>query len=246
MALHDALTGLPNQVLLEDRICKVIQLPPRNHDRAAMCFIDLDHFKNINDAYGHKAGDALLLSSGPGPREEPARRRHRGAGAATSSSPCCRPVQPKTPGPVARKLQKMMPRSFCGWPTNRSTPPSAWASQCSPTTATASNPCWPTPTGRCSTPVPGRNNFQLFSEMSARAWAGLYIQAKLADAIQGGQIEVWFQPQVRTERDAEGRHRLVGIEALARWHDNDLGWISPATFIPMAEASGLIMTSASG
>jgi diguanylate cyclase (GGDEF)-like protein len=62
MAMHDALTGLPNRVLLEDRLKQAIQQAARKGNRVGVCFIDLDHFKNINDAYGHKTGDALLVN----------------------------------------------------------------------------------------------------------------------------------------------------------------------------------------
>ena len=62
MALHDPLTNLPNRALLEDRIRKAVQLADRGGHHVAVCFIDLDHFKNINDAYGHRSGDALLVS----------------------------------------------------------------------------------------------------------------------------------------------------------------------------------------
>lgn len=85
----------------------------------------------------------------------------------------------------------------------------------------------------------GRNNVQLFSDMSNKGLGKkeLYIQARLAQAIREERITVWFQPLVKTGRDGV---KLVGAEALARWHDEELGWISPASFIPMAENLGLI------
>ena len=94
------------------------------------------------------------------------------------------------------------------------------------------------PTGRCFyAKSQGRNNFQLFSDMSARGLGKkeLYIQSRLAQAIRDGRITSWFQPQFAARPDADGKRQLTGTEALARWHDADLGWISPGTFIPMAE-----------
>ncbi len=243
MALHDALTGLPNRVLLEDRVCKTIQLARRNQDRVAVCFIDLDHFKNINDAYGHKAGDALLLSMAQA-LEKNLRDGDTVARWGGDEFVALLPgiVNIEDARQVARKLQKVMPRSFAvaGQPINATF--SMGIAMFPDDGDSVESLLAHADRAMFYAKSQGRNNFQLFSEMSAKGLGKkeLYIQAKLADAIQGGQIEVWFQPQVRTERDAEGRHRLVGIEALARWHDKDLGWISPATFIPMAESLGLI------
>jgi EAL domain-containing protein (putative c-di-GMP-specific phosphodiesterase class I) len=87
----------------------------------------------------------------------------------------------------------------------------------------------------------GRNNFQMFSDMSLKGLGKkeLYIQSRLAQAIREGLVTVWFQPLVSYTRGAATPH-LIGVEALARWHDADFGWISPGSFIPMAENLGLI------
>lgn len=63
MALHDALTGLPNRILLEDRLAQAIALARRNQKRVAVLILDLDHFKNINDTFGHATGDHLLVAT---------------------------------------------------------------------------------------------------------------------------------------------------------------------------------------
>lgn len=243
MALHDALTGLPNRVLLEDRICKAIQLASRSHDRVAICFIDLDHFKNINDAYGHKAGDALLLSIA----QALTHNLREGDSVARWGGDEFVALLPGLDGledarQVARKLQKLMPRSFslagqplsatfsmgiAIFPDDGNDPESLLAHA---------------DRAMFYAKAQGRNNFQFFSEMSAKGLGRkeLYIQTLLADAVGNGRIEVWFQPQVGATPDADGRHPLVGVEALARWQAPDVGWVSPATFIPMAESLGLI------
>ncbi len=243
MALHDALTGLPNRVLLEDRICKAIQLARRTQDRVAVCFIDLDHFKNINDAYGHKAGDSLLLSMAKALeaclRDGDTVARW-GGDEFVALLPGLASLEDTRQ--VARKLQKVMQQRYDlgGQPINA--------------TFSMGIALFPDDGDSVDTLLAhadramfyaksqGRNNFQLFNEMSAKGLGKkeLYIQSRLAQAIRDGVIDAWFQPQVRTLADPDGRHRLVGIEALARWHDPDLGWISPATFIPMAESQGLI------
>lgn len=243
MALHDALTGLPNRVLLEDRICKAIQLASRSHDRVAVCFIDLDHFKNINDAYGHKAGDTLLLSIA----QALTHNLRDGDSVARWGGDEFVALLPGLSGledarQVARKLQKLMPRSF------------SLAGQPLSATFSMGIAIFPDDGDDVETllahadramfyaKAQGRNNFQFFSEMSAKGLGRkeLYIQTLLAEAVGNGRIEVWFQPQVASTPDADGRHPLVGVEALARWQAPDIGWVSPATFIPMAENLGLI------
>jgi predicted signal transduction protein with EAL and GGDEF domain len=88
----------------------------------------------------------------------------------------------------------------------------------------------------------GRNNYQLFGDMNSKDMGkkDLYVQARLAQAIRDARISVWFQPLVAAEPGTNGRMRLVGVEALARWQDPDIGWVHPASFIPMAESLGLI------
>jgi EAL domain-containing protein (putative c-di-GMP-specific phosphodiesterase class I) len=84
----------------------------------------------------------------------------------------------------------------------------------------------------------GRNNAQFFCDMAGKGFGKreVYIQNRLAAAINGKKILTWFQPLV----DAKSR-QIIGVEALARWEDAEYGWISPVTFIPMAENMGLIM-----
>jgi len=243
MALHDALTGLPNRVLLEDRICKAVQLAKRSQDRVAVCFIDLDHFKNINDAYGHKTGDALLLSMAKA-LENSLRDGDTVARWGGDEFVALLPGLDSLEDTrrVARKLIDVMRQSYdlAGQPINA--------------TFSMGISLYPDDGDSVETLLAhadramfyaksqGRNNFQLFTEMSAKGLGKkeLYIQSRLAQAIRDGVIETWFQPQVLATPTPDGRHPLVGIEALARWKDPELGWISPATFIPMAESLGLI------
>lgn len=243
MALHDALTGLPNRVLLEDRIHKTIQLARRSQECLAVCFIDLDHFKNINDAYGHKTGDALLLAMAQTLESS----LRDGDTVARWGGDEFVALLPRLAGPdsareVARKLVSVMNQTFEleGQPINA--------------TFSMGISLYPDDGDSVETLLAhadramfyaksqGRNNFQLFNDMSAKGLGKkeLYIQARLAQAIRDGRITTWFQPQVTAKSGADGVRRLTGVEALARWHDADLGWISPGSFIPMAENLGLI------
>ena len=243
MALHDALTNLPNRVLLEDRLKKAIELARRSGKRVAVCFIDLDHFKNINDTYGHKTGDALLIALA---RELKANLRAGDTLARWGGDEFVVLLPDVTDheavGQVAVKLSATMRRNFeldglevsltfsmgvSVFPDDGEAPEVLLSGADRAMFYAKSQ---------------GRNNCQFFSDMSSKGLGRkeLYIQARLAQAIRGGQIQVWFQPLVDA-RSALEAPRIVGLETLARWHDPDLGWISPGTFVPMAENLGLIM-----
>lgn len=245
MALHDALTGLPNRVLLEDRIKQAIQQAARTGNHVAVCFIDLDHFKNINDAYGHKAGDALLLTLAQllkGCLREGDTLARWGGDEFVVLLPDLHSADAVRQ--VAQKMVESMRQTIVldGLSINATFsmgiavyPDDEGEGDIDSLLARADRAMF-------YAKSQGRNNFQLFADMSSKGLGKkeLYIQTRLAQAIRERRIAVWFQPLVAAEPLPDGRARLVGVEALARWHDPDLGWISPGSFIPMAENLGLI------
>ena len=245
MALHDALTNLPNRVLLEDRIKQAIQQALRTGNRVCVCFIDLDHFKNINDAYEHKVGDALLLKIAQqlqdclrdgdtlarwGGDEFVVLLPDLGSAEAVHL--------------VAQKMVDAMRQTFEleKLQVNATFSMGIAIFPDDDMEGNIDNLLSQADRAMFYAKSQGRNNFRLFSDMSSKGLGKkeLYIQARLAQAIREQQISVWFQPQVAARPRQDGRMQLVGIEALARWHDPDLGWISPSSFIPMAENLGLI------
>jgi diguanylate cyclase (GGDEF)-like protein len=238
MALHDALTGLPNRVLLEDRIQVALRMALREHSRVGIGFIDIDHFKNINDALGHKAGDQLLVAFAnklrEGLRTVDTLARWGGDEFVI--------LLPDMPGideirHVAEKL------------AHASRDPVRIDGHALPVTFSMGFTIYPDDGDEVGAllsqadramfhaKAQGRNMVQFYNDMAKKGLGRkeLYIQSRLAAAISEGHIETWFQPVV----DARSR-KVVGIEALARWRDPELGWVSPTTFIPMAENLGLI------
>lgn len=238
MALHDALTGLPNRVLLEDRLKIALRLAAREHSRVGIGFIDLDHFKNINDALGHKAGDQLLVAFANALRAV----LRTGDTLARWGGDEFVVLLPDMPGVdeirhVADKLSES------------SREPVSIDNHSLPVTFSMGFTIFPddgddvdvllsqADRAMFHAKSQGRNMVQFFADMTRKGLGkkDLYIQSRLAAAINNGAIQTWFQPLV----DVRTR-RAVGLEALARWHDPELGWVSPATFIPMAENLGLI------
>jgi diguanylate cyclase (GGDEF)-like protein/PAS domain S-box-containing protein len=245
MALHDALTGLPNRVLLEDRLKQAVQQASRSAQHVGVCFIDLDHFKNINDAYGHKTGDSYLLTLAQVLktclREVDTLARWGGDEFVVLLPSLSSPDDART---VARKMIDAMRQTIMLDDLAISA------------TFSMGIAIYPEddPIGDIDRLLAqadramfyaksqGRNNFQLFSDMSSKGLGRkeLYIQTRLAQAVRENRITVWFQPLVAAQSDGLKPNVLVGVEALARWHDPELGWIPPASFIPMAENLGLI------
>lgn len=245
MALHDALTGLPNRVLLEDRIKQAIQQGLRNGNRVGICFIDLDHFKNINDAYGHKAGDALLVMLAEmlkaSLREGDTLARW-GGDEFVVLLPDLTAIDAVRL--VAQKMVDSMRQTLVmdGLSINATFSMGIAVYPDDESTGDIDSLLAQADRAMFYAKSQGRNNFQLFSDMSSKGLGKkeLYIQTRLAQAIRDCRIDVWFQPQVDSSPQPDGRPRLTGVEALARWHDADLGWISPGSFVPMAENLGLI------
>ncbi|MEO5342014.1 MAG: EAL domain-containing protein [Gammaproteobacteria bacterium SHHR-1] len=238
MALHDALTELPNRVLLEDRFKIALRLAARNEEMVGVCFIDLDHFKLVNDSLGHKAGDRLLLSFAD--RLQQSLRKGdtlaRWGGdefvlllPEMQDENDIRTVAGKVISALQQPLEVMdneirmtLSMGVAVYP-NDSEEMETLFSQADRAMFFAK--------------AQGRNQLCFFHDMSSKGPGKqeLYIQNRLAAAVEQGLIQAWFQPVVDSRS-----HACTSLEVLARWQDAENGWISPATFIPMAENLGLI------
>ncbi len=238
MALHDALTDLPNRVLLEDRLEVALRMAQRGQRHVGLGFIDLDHFKNINDSYGHKTGDKVLMALAARLKEQ----LRKGDTIARWGGDefvvllqdmpgveAVREVADKLRGAVEAPLDVdehsftlTYSAGYAVYPDDAEEPEVLLAHADRAMFYAKSQ---------------GRNALQFFGDMTRKGLGKkeLYIQQRLAAAIREGRLQTHYQPQVEA---ASGR--VVGAEALARWHEDDLGWVSPASFIPMAENLGLI------
>ena len=238
MALHDALTGLPNRVLLEDRAKMAIRIAKRAEHKVGLCFFDLDHFKQINDTLGHKAGDRLLIALSDAVR---ARLRDGDTLARWGGDEFVLLIPDMKSAndirDVVAKISKITnaPLSVDGadFAVTFSMGVTIYPDDADNIDALLSQ----ADRAMFYAKAQGRNTYQFFGDMSQKGLGkkDLYIQHRLAAAIKAGEIRTWFQPLVDA---ASGG--TIGLEALARWHDPELGWISPASFIPMAENLGLI------
>lgn len=237
LATHDALTGLPNRVLLDDRLAQAMAHANRDGQSFALLVVDLDRFKVINDSLGHRAGDGVL--------DEISRRltsvvrdidtvaRTGGDEFVVVVSPSGAPEDAVAIANRARDALRA-PMGIAGvelhvtcsiglayYPTDASSADSLIAR------ADAAMYC---------AKQRGRNNVQCFAEgMDAVTVGRVSLESDLHAAIEAGQFELHYQPKPETESGD-----VHSAEALIRWRHPQRGLISPEEFIPLAEDCGLI------
>lgn len=237
LALFDQLTGLPNRTQLQSRFKSALNLAQRNNDAMTLMFLDIDHFKNINDTLGHSVGDQLLLAVAgrlkstlreedtlsrmggdefilllPGTDQERARQV-----AVKLIAAAARPTQIE-----AYELVTTISIGIAMYPDD---------GQDFETLSKNAD------TAMYRVKRAARNDFRFFTqEMQANSARSLQLVNALHHALARHELQLHYQPQVAMK---DGR--VMGAEALLRWHQPELGHISPAEFIPLAEESGQIL-----
>ena len=236
MATHDGLTGLPNSVLLHDRLEAAIARARRAKRRVGVMFLDLDHFKDVNDTLGHRIGDALL--------KELARRIR---GALRQSDLLARISGDEfvvvledlpdegSPERVARMILDEVRRPFQVDSHEIHVSGSLGLALHPEDGNDAETLLKNADAAMYHAKELGRNGFRNFSsELAQRRTQRLLVETALRRALKNGELELHYQPIVDIKNGAV-RH----VEALLRWHDPERGLMLPQGFIPLAEESGL-------
>jgi diguanylate cyclase (GGDEF)-like protein len=237
LATHDALTGLPNRVLLDDRLAQAIAHADRDQQPFAVLMLDLDRFKLINDSFGHRPGDMVL--------NEVARRlqglvRSIDTVARVGGDEFVLVVSPSVARADAEEIGKRAneilsaPFQVEGVDLRVSSsigiafyPADGGSAESVLAHADAAMYC---------AKERGRNNYQCFRPgMKSVALERVSLESELHQAMKLGQFELFYQPKVDT---ASGD--IHSAEALIRWHHPQRGLLLPSEFIPLAEECGLI------
>jgi diguanylate cyclase (GGDEF)-like protein/PAS domain S-box-containing protein len=238
LAHHDQLTGLPNRVLLDDRMRQAIQRAKRNRHKVAVLMVDVDYFKRINDSLGHSAGDALLdaiakkLCSAVRQTDTVARM---GGDEFVIVMPefrdekdaerCAEAIIQKVSTPTMlgnREVNVTVSVGLCVFPD--------CAYDADSLLKNADAALYEAKEG-------GRNSFHVFNQSMVVATADkLEFEHDLRHALINGELSLNYQPQVSCVTG-----EMIGVESLLRWNHPRRGSIAPAQFIPLAEATGLIV-----
>ncbi|OWW21409.1 hypothetical protein AYR66_19900 [Noviherbaspirillum denitrificans] len=240
MAHHDALTGLPNRLLLEDRLSQAIARAARYHALVAVLFVDLDHFKHVNDSLGHHIGDKLLQAIGERMqdclREGDSIARLGGDEFVICLAEVSRN---RDAAAVAQKIQAALAESFTVDGNVLQVGSSIGISLYPLDGADAEALLRAADAAMYDAKAKGRGNYQFFTPaLNIAAQQRLTVSNQLRQALVRGEFVLYYQPQVSLRSGA-----IVGVEALMRWKRCQHGkhdLVSPTHFIPILEEIGLM------
>ncbi len=237
LATHDALTGLPNRVLMDDRLSQSIVVADRQGQTFAVLLVDLDRFKLVNDSLGHRAGDELLkevsqrLKSVVRDVDTVARLGGDEFVLIIAPSPERDAAQE-----VAKRIIDVLQPSVRIAGIEIHTSPSIGVAFYPGDATTLETLLAHADAAMYFAKQRGRNNFQFFMPgMNTATQEKVKLESDLRVALEKKQFELHYQPKVNTATGI-----MHGAEALLRWKHPELGSIPPAEFIPIAEESGLI------
>jgi diguanylate cyclase (GGDEF)-like protein len=237
-AHHDTLTGLPNRILLNDRINNALAHANREGNVLAILFLDLDRFKIINDSLGHAVGDELLKSVASGiiscTRNEDTVARLGGDEFVVLLSHISGAGDA---GKIARKIIDVLAEPVICHGHELAVTTSIGISIYPYDGSDANTLMKNADISMYRAKELGRNKHIYYTaEMNAESRKQLAIETNLRKALDRNELYVLYQPKIDITTN-----RIVGAEALLRWEHPTMGLISPEDFIPVAEDSGLII-----
>lgn len=238
LAYSDALTGLPNRLLLSQRVEFALRVAERTSGTCSVFFVDLDRFKNINDSMGHAFGDRILIMVAE-------RLQH----CLRDIDTLCRlggdefviflqDIDAHGAEVLACRIQDALCKTFDVDEMSLSVGCSIGIAMYPEDGKTLDGLIKCADTAMYLVKSRGRGSFRFYQpQMNVNLLSHIKIDHAMRKAMEQGLFRLHYQPQVSLANGA-----LIGVEALIRWTDAELGQMSPAQFIPLAEESGFIIT----
>ena len=238
LAHYDPLTGLPNRYNLLGKVTQALEMAKRSINNLSLLFIDLDHFKNINDSLGHHIGDILLnhvaerlLESvrsvdivariGGDEFVVVLQQIHSGVDAAQ----------------IAAKIQHNLSQTFQLEGHSLHITPSIGISVFPYDGETVDDLMKNADLAMYHAKAKGRNNYQFYKlELNENVHERLLLESDMLTALSRNEFVLYYQPQIELSTG-----QVIGVEALVRWQHPTRGLVMPDTFIPIAEETGLIL-----
>ncbi len=237
LAHYDALTGLPNRALLTERCRQVLSLAQRNQQPVSLMFLDLDHFKTVNDSLGHRVGDEVLV--------ELARRlmavvREQDTVARLGGDEFILLLPDTDATGAAHLATKLLEATLLPFNLEGhelTVTPSIGIAMYPGDGVDLDNLSRCADSAMYKAKSEGRNGFSFYTaDIRTETNSALLLGNALRRALERDQLSLHYQPQI-----ALASGQTVGAEALLRWNHPDLGAIAPSQFVPIAESSGLIL-----
>ena len=237
-ANHDALTDLPNRVLFMDRLSQTIGLSRRHNKKVAIVFIDLDHFKEINDSLGHHIGDKILIEFAA--RMKKKLRKSDSVSRLGGDEFCIIINDIDDLDSISHFILNGMDIIKEPFLINNnalhigmSVGISVFPDDGEDVDILLKN----ADAAMYEAKYNGRNTYRFYDKkMTERAFERVFLESALKKAIDEDELLVYYQPQIDSSTN-----KIVGMEALVRWQHPEMGLVFPDYFIPLAESNGMIV-----
>jgi diguanylate cyclase (GGDEF)-like protein/PAS domain S-box-containing protein len=237
LATHDALTGLPNRVLLRDRLTQSIARWARHKQEATIAFLDLDHFKDINDTFGHNVGDQVLIEVSRVMRQAVRGNDTVARIGGDEFVLILDSTGDEDPHVALQRLFVDMSRPISTYALEITVSCSIGYCRYPADGITADSLLNAADSAMYRAKHLGRSNINAYTpEMQSIASERMTMESSLRLALKRDELILHYQPKINLQTGA-----VVGVEALVRWQHPELGLMSPMRFIPVAEETGLIV-----